>query len=92
MIAAAHEAGFNVPEDLSVIGYDDIEAADYVGLTTISQRLIESGRLGAELLLAEMAVPLRSRARRQPATAADRAFDDRSAEDRGRRRVTRCPF
>ena len=54
VIAAAHEAGFNVPEDLSVVGYDDIEAADYVGLTTISQRLIESGRQGAELLLAEM--------------------------------------
>ena len=55
VIAAAHEAGFNVPEDLSVIGYDDIESADYVGLTTIRQRLIESGRHGAELLLGEMA-------------------------------------
>jgi DNA-binding LacI/PurR family transcriptional regulator len=54
VIAAAHEAGFNVPEDLSVIGYDDIEAADYVGLTTIRQSLIESGRQGAELLLREM--------------------------------------
>ena len=54
VIAAADEAGLNVPEDLSVIGYDDIEAADYVGLTTISQRLIESGRLGGELLLDEM--------------------------------------
>ena len=43
VIAAAHEAGFNVPDDLSVVGYDDIEAADFVGLTTISQRLIESG-------------------------------------------------
>jgi DNA-binding LacI/PurR family transcriptional regulator len=57
VIAAAHEAGFNVPEDLSVVGFDDIEAADFVGLTTISQRLIESGRQGAELLLAEMASP-----------------------------------
>jgi LacI family transcriptional regulator/LacI family repressor for deo operon, udp, cdd, tsx, nupC, and nupG len=55
VIAAAHEAGFNIPDDLSVIGYDDIEAADYVGLTTIRQQLIESGRLGAELLLVEMA-------------------------------------
>jgi DNA-binding LacI/PurR family transcriptional regulator len=55
VIAAAHEAGFNVPEDLSVIGYDDVEAADYVGLTTIRQRLLESGRQGAELLLREMA-------------------------------------
>jgi DNA-binding LacI/PurR family transcriptional regulator len=55
VIAAAHEAGFNVPDDLSVIGYDDIEAADYVGLTTIGQQLVESGTSGAELLLGEMA-------------------------------------
>ena len=34
VIAAARELGLHVPDDLSVIGYDDIEAADYVGLTT----------------------------------------------------------
>jgi DNA-binding LacI/PurR family transcriptional regulator len=54
VVAAAHEVGLNVPEDLSVIGYDDIEAADYVGLTTIRQQLFESGRRGAEILLAEI--------------------------------------
>jgi LacI family transcriptional regulator len=54
VIAAAHEAGLNVPDDLSVVGYDDIEAADYVGLTTVRQQLFESGRRGAELLLAEI--------------------------------------
>jgi LacI family transcriptional regulator len=52
VLAAAHEAGLNVPEDLSVMGFDDIEAADYVGLTTIRQQLFESGRRGAEILLA----------------------------------------
>jgi len=31
-----------------------IEAAEYVGLTTVSQRLFESGRLGAKLLLKEI--------------------------------------
>ena len=31
VITAAHEAGLHVPEDLSVVGYDDIEVADYVG-------------------------------------------------------------
>jgi LacI family transcriptional regulator/LacI family repressor for deo operon, udp, cdd, tsx, nupC, and nupG len=55
VIAAASEAGLHVPDDLSVIGYDDIEAADYVGLTTIRQQLFESGRRGAEILLAEIA-------------------------------------
>jgi DNA-binding LacI/PurR family transcriptional regulator len=54
VIAAAHETGLHVPDDLSVIGYDDVEAADYVGLTTIRQQLFESGRQGAEILLAEI--------------------------------------
>ena len=55
VVAAAREAGLHVPNDLSVMGYDDIEAADYVGLSTIRQQLFESGRRGAELLLAEIA-------------------------------------
>jgi LacI family transcriptional regulator/LacI family repressor for deo operon, udp, cdd, tsx, nupC, and nupG len=54
VLAAAHETGLNVPDDLSVVGYDDIEAADYVGLTTIRQQLLESGRRGAEILLSEI--------------------------------------
>jgi DNA-binding LacI/PurR family transcriptional regulator len=51
VLEAARCAGRRVPEDLSVIGYDDIEMADVVGLTTIRQLLFESGRLGMELLL-----------------------------------------
>jgi len=54
VVAAARDLGLRVPDDLSVIGYDDIEAADYVGLTTVRQQLFESGRRGAELLLAEI--------------------------------------
>ncbi len=54
VMAAARELGLRVPEDLSVIGYDDIEAADYVGLTTVRQQLFESGRRGAEILLKEI--------------------------------------
>lgn len=57
VLAAARDAGLRVPEDLSVIGYDDVEAADYVGLTTVRQHLFESGRRGAELLLAEIREP-----------------------------------
>ena len=55
VIAAARELALHVPDDLSVVGYDDIEAADYVGLTTVRQQLFESGRRGAEMLLAEIA-------------------------------------
>jgi DNA-binding LacI/PurR family transcriptional regulator len=41
-----------VPDDVAVIGFDDIELAAVVGLTTVRQPLRESGRRGAELLLA----------------------------------------
>jgi DNA-binding LacI/PurR family transcriptional regulator len=51
VLAAAAARGIRVPEDLSVVGYDDIELSAYVGLTTVRQDLFESGRLGARLLL-----------------------------------------
>jgi DNA-binding LacI/PurR family transcriptional regulator len=54
VISAAHEVGLRIPEGLSVVGYDDIEIASYVGLTTVRQHLYESGRLGAEMLLSEV--------------------------------------
>ena len=57
VITAARDQGLAVPDDLSVVGYDDIETADYVGLTTVRQQLFESGRSGAELLLAEIERP-----------------------------------
>lgn len=63
VISAAHEAGLRVPDDLSVIGYDDIEMADYLELTTVRQRLFESGRIGAEMLLRE----IRARSETPPA-------------------------
>jgi len=44
--------GLRVPDDVAVIGFDDIEVAAIVGLTTVRQPLRESGRRGAELLLA----------------------------------------
>ena len=54
VLAAAQDLGLHVPDDVSVIGYDDIEACDFVGLTTVRQHLFESGRQGAQLLLAEI--------------------------------------
>jgi LacI family transcriptional regulator len=54
VLAAAQDLGLHVPDDLSVIGYDDIEACDFVGLTTVRQHLFESGREGAQLLMAEI--------------------------------------
>jgi DNA-binding LacI/PurR family transcriptional regulator len=51
VIQAAREADLRIPEDLSVIGYDDIQAAEYMELTTVRQLLFESGQQGVELLL-----------------------------------------
>jgi DNA-binding LacI/PurR family transcriptional regulator len=51
VLEAATVEGFKVPDDLSVIGFDDMEVSQYVGLTTVSQSLHESGRRGVQRLL-----------------------------------------
>jgi DNA-binding LacI/PurR family transcriptional regulator len=50
-IAAAKEASLSVPEDVSVIGYDDLELSYHTGLTTVRQHLELSGQRGLEHLL-----------------------------------------
>jgi DNA-binding LacI/PurR family transcriptional regulator len=57
VLEAARESGLRVPQDLSVIGYDDIEISEYLGITTMRQQLYESGLRGVELLLASLADP-----------------------------------
>lgn len=52
VLAAARELGLDVPRDLSVVGYDDVEAADLVRLTTVHQPLQESGTEAVRRLLA----------------------------------------
>jgi DNA-binding LacI/PurR family transcriptional regulator len=51
VLEAARIAGLRVPDDLSVVGFDDVEVARYAHLTTVRQPLFDSGRLGADLLL-----------------------------------------
>jgi DNA-binding LacI/PurR family transcriptional regulator len=51
VLQAARDAGLDVPGELSIIGYDDLEIAEYLGLTTIRQLLYLSGQRGAELLI-----------------------------------------
>lgn len=52
-IRAIQEAGLRVPEDVSVLGFDDIYAAAFhnPALTTIRQPLFEMGSLAAQTLL-----------------------------------------
>ncbi|HET6269141.1 MAG TPA: LacI family DNA-binding transcriptional regulator [Arthrobacter sp.] len=46
--------GVRVPEDLSVIGIDDHDFSDAVGLTTVGQRPDEQAELGTRMLLDEL--------------------------------------
>jgi DNA-binding LacI/PurR family transcriptional regulator len=52
VLAAARSMRLRVPQDLAVIGFDDIEVAEVLGLTTVHQPLRETGARGVELLLA----------------------------------------
>ncbi len=54
VIKAAREMGLRVPEDIAVIGFDDIDLADYMGITTINQSLDQSGQTAVDLLLGQM--------------------------------------
>jgi DNA-binding LacI/PurR family transcriptional regulator len=53
LLRALRELGISVPGDVSVVGYDDIEAAEYaaVPLTTVDVPKRELGRRAAALLL-----------------------------------------
>ncbi|WP_310831173.1 LacI family DNA-binding transcriptional regulator [Paenibacillus pedocola] len=55
-VMAARDSGLSVPEDISVMGYDDIELARYVtpALTTVRQDTANLGTRAAEILLASI--------------------------------------
>jgi DNA-binding LacI/PurR family transcriptional regulator len=54
VLEAAGYEGVDVPGELSVVGFDDLELASYVGLTTVRQPLTDSGRRAVERLLGEL--------------------------------------
>jgi LacI family transcriptional regulator len=59
-LRAAYELGLKVPDDLSIVGFDDIPQAAFTcpALTTISQPKFEMGREGVALLLEAMKEPM----------------------------------
>ena len=58
-IGALRESGYRIPEDVSVVGFDDIQSAAFQnpGLTTVRQPLRRMGRLAAETVLRTITSP-----------------------------------
>jgi DNA-binding LacI/PurR family transcriptional regulator len=54
VIFEANRHGVRVPEDLSVIGIDDHDFSEALGLTTVGQRPDEQAELGTKMLLDEL--------------------------------------
>ena len=50
LVKCALHLGLRIPDDLAVVGFDDIEIAKYVNLTTIDQSLVDSGSMAAQML------------------------------------------
>ncbi|MEN8191061.1 MAG: LacI family DNA-binding transcriptional regulator [Thermodesulfobacteriota bacterium] len=59
VMKGARESGLRLPQDLSIVGFDDIQTSSYVipALTTIRQPAYEMGRKAAELLFQLMESP-----------------------------------
>ena len=57
VIHRTRELGIHTPGDVSVVGFDNIDIAEHIDLTTISQTLVESGQTAVELLLARLTDP-----------------------------------
>lgn len=62
-IRALREAGLRVPQDCSVVGFDDVQSAAFQnpGLTTVRQPLRTMGTLAAETLVRQIASPAAER-------------------------------
>jgi DNA-binding LacI/PurR family transcriptional regulator len=56
-VTSLRKKGLRVPEDISVIGYDDHEYANLVGLTTVAQPVQFLGQLAASQIMARISKP-----------------------------------
>ncbi len=56
-LRAVHDAGLTVPDDIAIVGFDDIDLSEFVGLTTLRQPAQAIGRRAAEALLRHIESP-----------------------------------
>jgi DNA-binding LacI/PurR family transcriptional regulator len=59
-IQAARQMNLRIPQDVGILGFDDLDMAQYFDLTTIRQHLDESGAIAAEMLLSRLSNPGRA--------------------------------
>jgi len=59
-LRALSEAGHHPPEDVALIGFDDVEVSQYVGLSTLRQPLRDYGKLAVEKVVGRLRDPERS--------------------------------
>ena len=101
-IKALREAGLRVPQDVSVVGFDDVESAAFQnpGLTTVRQPLRTMGALAAQTVLQQISAPALTHAQQivvdpelvvrestcAPAAVARRAAARKSPRQTGRSR------
>ncbi len=93
VLHAVEQRGLRVPDDLSVVGFDDIESAALIRLSTVRQPLDESGALAARRLCALLGGAKQRHSRtvlpldlisRSSTSAPARAGRTRTHETRGR--------
>ncbi|HSM26327.1 MAG TPA: LacI family DNA-binding transcriptional regulator [Anaerolineaceae bacterium] len=60
LIKEARLMGLRIPQDIAIIGFDNIDMAEFFGLTTVHQPLDESGRIAASLLISRLSNPSQS--------------------------------
>jgi LacI family transcriptional regulator len=48
---ALRQEGLSVPDDVALVGYDDVKVSRFIGLSTVSQKMHDIGEAAADLLL-----------------------------------------
>ena len=56
-MSLAREKDIRIPQDIKVLGFDNIDIAQFMDLSSVSQNLDESGRLAANLVLGQIQNP-----------------------------------
>jgi DNA-binding LacI/PurR family transcriptional regulator len=72
-LLAARDLGLDIPGDVSLVGVDDHESAEVMGLTTVRQPVVEHGALAARTLLRQLAGSGRATRRAGPPVTVEKS-------------------